>query len=110
MGFQEQLNEIIHRIPESRQTVLFSATLPKLLVEFAKAGLHDPTLLRLDVETKLSEQLKVILVIFYQMCIYMYKMLVILLLKLPKFPSVWIIRVLSKGSNSENKAISHCAC
>ncbi|XP_061173182.1 ATP-dependent RNA helicase DDX54-like [Saccostrea echinata] len=58
MGFQEQLNEIIHRLPESRQTVLFSATLPKLLVEFAKAGLHDPTLLRLDVETKLSEQLK----------------------------------------------------
>lgn len=59
MGFQEQLHEIIHRLPESRQTVLFSATLPKLLVEFAKAGLHDPTLLRLDVETKLSEQLKV---------------------------------------------------
>ena len=91
MGFQEQLNEIIHRIPESRQTVLFSATLPKLLVEFAKAGLHDPTLLRLDVETKLSEQLKVILVIFFikcQMSIYVYKMLVILLLKLPKFPSV----------------------
>uniref|UniRef100_A0A8W8NBD2 RNA helicase n=1 Tax=Magallana gigas TaxID=29159 RepID=A0A8W8NBD2_MAGGI len=58
MGFQEQLHEIIHRLPESRQTVLFSATLPKLLVEFAKAGLHDPTLLRLDVETKLSEQLK----------------------------------------------------
>lgn len=59
MGFQEQLNEIIHRLPESRQTVLFSATLPRLLVEFAKAGLHDPTLIRLDVETKLSEQLKV---------------------------------------------------
>ncbi|XP_048728336.2 ATP-dependent RNA helicase DDX54-like [Ostrea edulis] len=58
MGFQEQLNEIIHRLPESRQTVLFSATLPRLLVEFAKAGLHDPTLIRLDVETKLSEQLK----------------------------------------------------
>lgn len=58
MGFQEQLHEIIHRLPESRQTVLFSATLPKLLVEFAKAGLHDPTLIRLDVETKLSEQLK----------------------------------------------------
>ncbi|OWF35956.1 ATP-dependent RNA helicase DDX54-like [Mizuhopecten yessoensis] len=58
MGFQEQLLEIIHRLPESRQTLLFSATLPKLLVEFAKAGLHDPTLLRLDVETKLSNQLK----------------------------------------------------
>ena len=58
MGFQEQLNEIIHKLPETRQTLLFSATLPKLLVEFAKAGLHDPTLIRLDVETKISENLK----------------------------------------------------
>ena len=59
MGFSEQLHEIIRRLPESRyyiimtsfyivayrttmfhcrQTLLFSATLPKLLVEFAKAG------------------------------------------------------------------------
>ena len=59
MGFQEQLQEILNRLPESRQTVLFSATLPKLLVEFARAGLQDPTLIRLDVDTKLSEQLKV---------------------------------------------------
>ncbi|KAI0241744.1 ATP-dependent RNA helicase DDX54 [Lamellibrachia satsuma] len=60
MGFQEQLMEIIKRLPDSRQTLLFSATLPKLLVEFAKAGLHDPTLIRLDVDTKLSEQLKLV--------------------------------------------------
>ena len=59
MGFQEQLREILNRLPESRQTVLFSATVPKLLVEFARAGLQDPTLIRLDVDTKLSEQLKV---------------------------------------------------
>jgi ATP-dependent RNA helicase DDX54/DBP10 len=59
MGFQEQLHSIIARLPESRQTLLFSATLPKLLVEFAKAGLHDPTLIRLDVDSKLSDQLKV---------------------------------------------------
>ncbi|XP_071111422.1 ATP-dependent RNA helicase DDX54-like [Haliotis cracherodii] len=58
MGFQEQLHEIINRLPESRQTLLFSATLPKLLVEFAKAGLTDPTLIRLDVDSKLSENLK----------------------------------------------------
>ncbi|WAR17963.1 DDX54-like protein [Mya arenaria] len=58
MGFQEHLNEVLNRLPESRQTLLFSATLPKLLVEFAKAGLHDPSLIRLDVETKLSDQLK----------------------------------------------------
>ena len=59
MGFQEQLMEILNRLPDSRQTLLFSATLPKLLVEFAKAGLHDPTLIRLDVDNKLSDQLKV---------------------------------------------------
>lgn len=38
MGFAEQLQEIIGRLPGGHQTVLFSATLPKLLVEFAQAG------------------------------------------------------------------------
>uniref|UniRef100_A0A8C4TUK2 ATP-dependent RNA helicase DDX54 n=1 Tax=Falco tinnunculus TaxID=100819 RepID=A0A8C4TUK2_FALTI len=58
MGFAEQLQEIIARLPDCHQTVLFSATLPKLLVEFARAGLTEPMLIRLDVESKLSEQLK----------------------------------------------------
>lgn len=46
MGFGEQLLEILNRLPESRQTLLFSATLPKLLVDFTKAGLSDPVLVR----------------------------------------------------------------
>lgn len=58
MGFQEQLTEIQKRLPETRQTLLFSATLPKLLVEFARAGLTDPVLIRLDTEHVLSENLK----------------------------------------------------
>ncbi|KAG7476442.1 hypothetical protein MATL_G00082980 [Megalops atlanticus] len=58
MGFAEQLQEIIRRLPDTRQTLLFSATLPKLLVEFARAGLTEPVLIRLDVDTKLSDQLK----------------------------------------------------
>ncbi|XP_072529562.1 ATP-dependent RNA helicase DDX54 [Salminus brasiliensis] len=58
MGFAEQLQEIIRRLPDTRQTLLFSATLPKLLVDFARAGLADPVLIRLDVDTKLSDQLK----------------------------------------------------
>ncbi|XP_064535609.1 ATP-dependent RNA helicase DDX54 [Drosophila montana] len=57
MGFGEQLNETLHRLPSSRQMVMFSATLPKLLVEFARAGLSDPVLIRLDVESKLPETL-----------------------------------------------------
>lgn len=58
MGFETSLNEILHRLPASRQTVLFSATLPKSLVEFAKAGLQDPKLVRLDAESKISSDLK----------------------------------------------------
>lgn len=58
MGFGEQIHEIVNRLPESRQTLLFSATLPKVLVDFAKAGLSDPVLLRLDVESKLPEGLE----------------------------------------------------
>ncbi|KAH1029038.1 ATP-dependent RNA helicase DDX54 [Dendroctonus ponderosae] len=58
MGLTEQLTEVVSRLPDSRQTLLFSATLPKVLVEFAKAGLSDPVLLRLDVESKLPDELK----------------------------------------------------
>ncbi|QQP55433.1 DEAD (AspGluAlaAsp) box polypeptide 54 [Caligus rogercresseyi] len=58
LGFGEQLKEILGRLSDDRQTLLFSATLPKLLVEFAKAGLNDPTLVRLDVDTKIPDTLK----------------------------------------------------
>src|ERR1700737_176774 len=58
MGFETQLTEILHKLPQSRQTLLFSATLPESLVEFAKAGLQDPLLIRLDVEQKISEDLE----------------------------------------------------
>ncbi|TMW66333.1 hypothetical protein Poli38472_004098 [Pythium oligandrum] len=58
MGFAEQLQEILKNMPASRQTLLFSATLPKALVQFARAGLNDPELIRLDVENKISENLK----------------------------------------------------
>ncbi|KAF2761519.1 ATP-dependent RNA helicase dbp10 [Pseudovirgaria hyperparasitica] len=58
MGFAAQLAEILHALPQSRQSLLFSATLPKSLVEFARAGLQDPKLIRLDAETKLSPDLQ----------------------------------------------------
>ncbi|CAF99200.1 unnamed protein product, partial [Tetraodon nigroviridis] len=60
MGFAEQLQEIIRRFPETRQTLLFSATLPKVIVEFARAGLTEPVLIRLDVDSKLSDQIKLL--------------------------------------------------
>ncbi|KAM0803108.1 ATP-dependent RNA helicase dbp10 [Usnea florida] len=58
MGFAAQLTEILHALPQSRQTLLFSATLPKSLVEFARAGLQEPNLVRLDAESKISPDLQ----------------------------------------------------
>ncbi|KAI9620164.1 hypothetical protein KEM48_008283 [Puccinia striiformis f. sp. tritici PST-130] len=58
MGFATQLEETLHRLPANRQTLLFSATLPKTLVEFAKAGLQNPKLIRLDSESKISSDLQ----------------------------------------------------
>ena len=58
LGFADQLKETLHRLPPKRQTLIFSATLPGALLEFAQAGLTEPALIRLDVETKLSNNLK----------------------------------------------------
>ncbi|RCK64383.1 ATP-dependent RNA helicase DBP10 [Candida viswanathii] len=58
MGFAEQLNELIASLPSNRQSLLFSATLPRSLVDFAKAGLSSPVLVRLDAESKISDQLQ----------------------------------------------------
>src|SRR4051812_34413861 len=60
MGFSSQLHEILHALPESRQTLLFSATLPKMLIDFAKAGLSNPALIRLDVDTRISRDLQML--------------------------------------------------
>ncbi|KAF5295089.1 hypothetical protein FQA39_LY13240 [Lamprigera yunnana] len=60
MGFGVQMNNLLDKLPDTRQTLLFSATLPKVLVDFAKAGLGDPVLLRLDVESKLPSELDLV--------------------------------------------------
>ncbi|KAL5256662.1 hypothetical protein ACHWQZ_G011798 [Mnemiopsis leidyi] len=60
MGFAEQLRDICSKLPTERQTTLFSATLPKTVVEFARAGLKEPVLVRLDLDSKLNEGLKTV--------------------------------------------------
>ncbi len=49
--------QILSQLSASRQTLLFSATMPKALAEFARAGLKDPELVRLDADTKISPDL-----------------------------------------------------
>jgi ATP-dependent RNA helicase DDX54/DBP10 len=58
MGFADQLREVLTRMPQQRQTLIVSATLPKALAQFAQAGLRDPELIRLDTDTKVSEALR----------------------------------------------------
>lgn len=59
-GFKEieQVNEILMRLPDTKQTLLFSATMPQKLADFAKAGMKNPVFVRLDVESNLSDSLK----------------------------------------------------
>jgi len=58
LGFREQLEDILGRLSSNRQTLLFSATLPSMLADFAKSGLRNPNVIRLDKDEKLSKNLK----------------------------------------------------
>jgi ATP-dependent RNA helicase RhlE len=42
MGFAPQINQILTALPEERQTLLFSATLPSDLTQFVQASVKDP--------------------------------------------------------------------
>ena len=59
MGFASQLDAILASVPPTRQTLLFSATMPSLLADFTRAKLHEPELVRLDLETKISDALSI---------------------------------------------------
>jgi ATP-dependent RNA helicase DeaD len=42
MGFREDIEEILGKMPETRQTVLFSATMPKPILDIAHRFLNEP--------------------------------------------------------------------
>ncbi len=48
MGFAEDIEEILSQAPADRQTVMFSATMPKRILRIAKNHLNDP--LRIEIE------------------------------------------------------------
>ncbi|KAJ1268418.1 hypothetical protein BS78_07G133400 [Paspalum vaginatum] len=60
LGFAKHLHDILKKLSDTRQTLLFSATLPKELADFAKAGLRDPHTVRLDLDKKISPDLKLV--------------------------------------------------
>ncbi|WP_024594868.1 MULTISPECIES: ATP-dependent RNA helicase DbpA [Pseudoalteromonas] len=50
MGFQDTLDAIIERIPQSRQTLLFSATFPRAIEAIAKRVLKNPEMVKVEEE------------------------------------------------------------
>lgn len=50
MGFAEDLEAILEATPKSRQTALFSATLPPRIAAIARKQLNDPVSIRIDRE------------------------------------------------------------
>ena len=58
MGFAPQLAQLLQALPRERQALLFSATMPSALAEFAAAGLRDPEVVRLDAEARLAPGLR----------------------------------------------------
>ena len=58
MGFAPQLAQLLAALPRERQALLFSATMPSALAEFAAAGLRDPEVVRLDAEARLAPGLR----------------------------------------------------
>ena len=50
MGFREDIETILQDVPESRQTVLFSATMPDAIMELTDRFMRDPQLIEINAE------------------------------------------------------------
>ena len=57
MGFAEDILSIVKQMPENRQTILFSATMPPKIAELARTVMHDPVEVEIAV-SKPAENIK----------------------------------------------------
>ena len=48
MGFREDIESVLAQIPEERQTVLFSATMPPAILAITKQYQNDPVLVQIQ--------------------------------------------------------------
>ena len=55
MGFIEDVETILSKIPESRQIVLFSATMPARIQQVAKNHVQDPAIIKIKSKTETVE-------------------------------------------------------
>ena len=52
MGFLPEIRKILRRLPERRQTLFFSATMPAAIVALTREMLHDPAMIQIDRASK----------------------------------------------------------
>ena len=55
MGFVEDVTKIINKTPRSRQTLLFSATIPDAVVRLSKWALDNPAEAKIDIKISAAE-------------------------------------------------------
>ena len=58
MGFQEDLEKILTDMPETRQTALFSATMPDFIKKVANKYLTNPQIIKVTKKTLTVEKIK----------------------------------------------------
>ncbi|NOQ52766.1 MAG: DEAD/DEAH box helicase [Desulfuromonadaceae bacterium] len=57
MGFIDDVEQILEFAPQERQTALFSATMPKEVMQVARKHLHDPVEIRIKSKTSTVEKI-----------------------------------------------------
>ena len=58
MGFGPDIKKIIQLIPEERQTLMFSATIPKKIVKVAELYLNNPKKITIGKENNIPKNIK----------------------------------------------------
>ena len=58
MGFIRDIRKILQHVPEQRQSLLFSATMPREIVELSKDMLHDPVHIEITPESTTVEAIE----------------------------------------------------
>ncbi len=58
MGFQEDMEKILGRVPEKRQTVLFSATFPKGIESLSRSYQRSPVRVTIEARTQTVESIR----------------------------------------------------
>lgn len=58
MGFIEQVKEIIAALPEAKNTLLFSATMPKTIEQMSSSYLHDPIIVKIEATEKTTPKIQ----------------------------------------------------